>query len=132
RCLLGRTRGRTNLSSDDFDEDEFVRANVVSGVAMVACTYHALRAQLFLLHEDGASAVREALAAEARLPEVLGQFLATDLSFWLALALLLDRSVSPVERAARLAKVDEHIGMLATLSERCPENYERKWLLVSA
>lgn len=127
RCLLGRTRGVTSLSDDGFDE-----ATLASASSVVLFHYQVRRAELLLLHDDPASAARAALAAEERLQSALGTYLATELSFWLALALLLDTKVSPAERAARLVKVDACIAELAALSARSPENYERKWKLAGA
>jgi predicted ATPase/GAF domain-containing protein len=132
RSLLGRTRGRMSLADDDFDEASYVRSMEASGAPGEAFFYHALRTQLSLLHEDFAAAARHALEAEAHRASVAGQFVATDHSFYLSLALLLDRAAAPDERAARLAQVDEHIALLTQRAELCPENYERKWLLVSA
>jgi predicted ATPase/anti-anti-sigma regulatory factor len=133
RCLLGRTRGRLSLSDDAFDEEAFVRAMDAAGAQGVLFWYHAVRAQLCLLHEDLAEAAREALLAEERLGAVAGQFFATDLSFYLCIALLQASRFAPLaERPAMLAKVDTHLARLAAWSERCPENYERRLLLVQA
>ncbi|UQA60706.1 AAA family ATPase [Polyangium aurulentum] len=132
RCLLGRTSGRTSLTDDTFDEASYARSLETSSARREAFLYHALRTQLSLLHEDFPSAARHALEAAARTASIAGQFAATDHSFYFALALLLDRTAAPDERAARLAQVDEHIAVLARSAELCPENFERKWLLVSA
>jgi GAF domain-containing protein len=132
RCLLGRTRGRASLSDDTFDEAAYARAVVEKGAPKEAFVLHGLRTQILLLHEEFSAAAREALEAEACRASVAGQFAATDHSFYLALALLLDCAAAPEERAARLAQVDEHLARLSGLAERCPDNYERKWLLVSA
>ncbi len=132
RCLLGKTRDRTSLSDDTFDADVFVKARIDAGDTSAELWSSVLRAQLFLLHEDFTAAAREALVAEKHLAATEGQFVATDISFWLALSLLLDRSAARATLEARLAKVEVHLAKLSVLAERCPENYERKWLLVAA
>ena len=132
RSLLGRTRAPASLDSGDFDEATFFAADEGAGRARARFYGHARRAELLLLHEDAAGAAREALAATPGLADVEGEFLATDLPVWLALALLLDSTGFPAERASRLARVDVILAVLAALAARCPENYERKWLLVSA
>ncbi|WP_170319558.1 AAA family ATPase [Polyangium spumosum] len=132
RSLLGRTRAPASLEGDDLDEATFLAAHGREGGARARFYWQTRRVELFLLHEDAPSAVREALAAAEGLADVEGEFLATDLPVWLALALLLDTAAFSAERAARLARVDGILAELAALAARCPENYERKWLLVSA
>ncbi|MDC3980640.1 AAA family ATPase [Polyangium jinanense] len=132
RSLLGRTSAPASLDGDDFDEASFFGTDEGAVGARARFYGHARRAELFLLHEDAASAAREALAAAEGLTDVEGEFLATDLPVWLGLALLLDTTALPSARASRLAQVDAILAELSTLAARCPENYERKWLLVSA
>lgn len=132
RCLLGKTRDRTSLSDKNFDAEGFVKSRIDAGDGSAELWYSILRAQLFILHEEFASAARDALVAEKHSDACAGQFVGTDISFWVALSLLLDRSGSRAMHDTRLATVEMHLARLAMLAESCPENYERKWLLVAA
>lgn len=132
RCLLGKTKDRASLSDDTFDAEKFVQNRLVVGDVAAELWYAHLRTQLFILQEEFASAAREALLAEKHHPLCAGQFVGTDLSFWIPLALLLDRSASRTMIDSRMAVVERHFADLATLAERCPENYERRWLLIGA
>ncbi|MBK9262616.1 MAG: AAA family ATPase [Polyangiaceae bacterium] len=132
RCLLGKTRDRTSLSDDTFDAEAFVAARALVGDGSAELWYSVLRAQIFILHEEFGAAARDALVAEKHFAEYEGQFVSTDISFWVALSLLLDRSASRATLDSRLATVETHLARLAVLAEHCPENYERKYLLVAA
>lgn len=132
RCLLGKTRDRVSLSDGTFDADAFVKSRLDAGDASAELWHSLLRVQLFILQEEFASAAREALVAENHFASCAGQFIATDLSFWVPVALLLDRTGSRATMDTRMALVEKHFEQLSQLAERCPENYERKWLLVSA
>jgi len=132
RCLLGKTRDRTSLSDDSFDAESFVQSRVEAGDGSAELWQSILRTQLFILQEEFAAAARDALVAETHLPACTGQFVGTDLCFWVPLALLLDRSAPRGTIDSRLAVVEQHLAQLAALAELCPENYERKWLLVGA
>jgi predicted ATPase/GAF domain-containing protein/anti-anti-sigma regulatory factor len=132
RCLLGKTRDRTNLSDETFDADEFVQSRLRVGDTFAGLWASYLRIQISILQEEFTSAARDALEADELMQVGAGQFVATDLSFWISIALLLDRSASRVTLDTRMAIVDKHYALLASYAERCPENYERKWLLVGA
>jgi hypothetical protein len=132
RCLLGKTQDRLSLSDDSFDAEAYVKSRVEAGDHSAELWQSILRTQLSLLQEEFAAAAREALVAESHFSACKGQFVGTDLSFWVPLALLLDRSASRSMIDMRLATVERHLANLAALAERCPENYERKWLLVCA
>ncbi len=132
KCLLGKTRNRLNLSDDHFDAELFVKNRLDAGDVSAQLWQSILRTQLFILQEEFAAAAREALVAETHDAACEGQFVGTDLSFWVPLALLLDRSASRSTIESRHAIVERHLARLAALAERCPENYERKWLLICA
>ncbi|HRI63238.1 MAG TPA: AAA family ATPase, partial [Polyangium sp.] len=132
RCLLGKTPDKASLSDESFDAEQFVASRLEVGDGSAELWYSILRTQLFILQEEFSAAARDALVAENHVAGCRGQFIATDLSFWIPLALLLDRTASRSMFDTRMAIVERHLAELARLAEHCPENYERKWLLISA
>lgn len=131
RALQGRTDTPLSLSSESFDEDEYVQT--YRGNPFFT-TFHAV-AHLHLCYLMGEH--HEAPRAASRAREVVYQLAGTlwppVFEFWNALTLAANfPTATHEERATHLEEMWKARRSLAVLAENCPDNFLCKSLLVSA
>ena len=131
--LQGRTRGRSSLSDDAFDEDEFL-AKLDEKEQGAAVFYHAMfKLELRYLHGDYPGAALAAEDAEAKSASVLGMYYTTRVPFYGCLALLaLPPAPTPEEGQRRAETIARHKGRIAGLAASSPKNFEHQLLLIEA
>ncbi|UQA56910.1 AAA family ATPase [Polyangium aurulentum] len=135
-ALEGRTRGRTSLDDDAYDEAAH-RAQLAGNPSFgFAWSWlHAVEMQLAYLHGDYAAALAAATeaAASGRASGVSVFHYWTDIPFYAGLALAaLIPSASDEDKARHAAQLAEEQAQIAVWAESCPANYRYKQLLLAA
>jgi predicted ATPase/GAF domain-containing protein/tRNA A-37 threonylcarbamoyl transferase component Bud32 len=131
-CLEGKTKGRTSLSDDAFDEDEFV-ARLGKEEALAFFFVARFRLELRYLHGDFAGALAAAREAEPWSASALGMYAKTEVPFYACLSLLsLPPPAAPEDRARHEEAIARHRSEIADLAAKCPKNYQDKLLLIEA
>jgi predicted ATPase/GAF domain-containing protein len=131
--LMGRTRGRTSLSDDAFDEAAFCAALDEKEQGAALFYYHMFRQELLYLHGSFADAALASEEAEARSVRVFGMYYTTRVPFYASLSLLkLGPAATPEEARRREETVARHRARIADLAALSPANFEHQLLLVDA
>lgn len=132
-ALSGRTRSRTSLSDDDFDEATHLTTAKAQRFGFSVAFFHYAKALLALLYGDDRAVLAEAaLSREAAGTAVFFSF-ATDLVFYEGLALArLYASATVHERERYRVLLHECQAKVEVWAKHCPQNYRHKELLLAA
>jgi PAS domain S-box-containing protein len=133
-ALLGRTRSRSSLSDDDYDEALHLAEMEEAKSFGFAVTYrHTVKLTLLCLYGDHQGALEEAARAEATAGAAAVFHFATDVPFYEGLSLAaLYPSAPAADKERYAARLAERQAQIATWAESCPENYRHKQLLLGA
>lgn len=131
--LQAQTRGPQSLSDESFDEEAFV-ATLQGPTYFVPLYYHyQVKAQVHYLQEDYAQAWAIAQAAEPLSPFAVGSYMLAEASFYICLILAaLYPEATEAARTEYMATIEQHRAKLGRWAESGPENFQHKYLLVSA
>ncbi|WP_437597959.1 AAA family ATPase [Sorangium sp. So ce590] len=131
--LTGRTRSRSTLSDDSFDEESLVATLGQPGMTMAAAWYYTVKMQLFALYEEYDKALEMARLEEAQNAIGNGTYAETDRLFFLCLVYCgLYPTRSAAEQRAFAELLAGHQRKLAEWAESCPENFLHRKLLIEA
>jgi predicted ATPase/GAF domain-containing protein/anti-anti-sigma regulatory factor len=132
-ALTGRTNALCSLSSEQFDEAEFLEEAERSRLTYVVCLYYTVKTQLLYLYGDHAGALAMAREGESRLVSSMGFYYTTVLAFYMALtllALLPDKDAG--EQARRAEELARCMAKVETWATGCRANFEHKRTLLLA
>ena len=125
RNLLGRTEDTRSLSGEGWDEAEILDTLRSGGSAILGCYYHTTRCTLHVVYGRFGEAALDAERAEATGAGRDGQFFATQLAFFGAIARL-----GAGEPEGDVLAAYRH--RLLALADACPESFLAMHLAVSA
>nr|QDA77046.1 protein kinase [Jahnella sp. MSr9139] len=133
-CLTGRTRSRTSLSDDGFEEGAFLARLEEQGHGLAVFYVHLFRLQIHQLHGDHAGALAAAEEAERWSASATGLYPVTRLHFHACLArVALSRAAPTPEARQRHAEAAaRHKAEIAALAEAAPMNFRHQLLLIEA
>jgi PAS domain S-box-containing protein len=134
RALRGLTPELSLFNHADFDETQFERHLAADdGLAMSACWYWTRKLQAYVLADELDSAISAASRAESLLWTSPGFLVVADFHFYAALARASYYGVSPGDdRSILLGKLKAHQRQIRAWAENCVENFQNRYLLVSA
>jgi predicted ATPase/GAF domain-containing protein/tRNA A-37 threonylcarbamoyl transferase component Bud32 len=131
--LKGRTRGRTSLSDEGFDEESFVAALDENEHAHHLFLYHLTKLTLHGLHGEPEAAAAAAEEAERRLMSAIGMYNTTRLHFHACLSLLaLSDTEDTAARERRGAAISHHRSKIAALAAESPQTFKHQLVLIEA
>lgn len=132
-ALLGRTKGKTSLSDDTVDEEDFVRAMLSRALQTPIHWYYIFKAELLYLFGEYREASRLLARSAAMLDVSLGHIQIGDHHFFhaLVLAALHDHSPATEQKKYR-RQLKKCRKALAGLTSTCAANSQHKLLLVDA
>ncbi|XYH98616.1 AAA family ATPase [Sorangium sp. So ce1128] len=131
--LRGRTRSRSSLSDETFDEEAFAGALSHPMMVLAADWYYTVKLELATLYEDHETALAMARLGDSKSVNRSTAHAETDRIFFLCLAccgLRSTRTAAEQEEPIELLAKGQH--KLAELADSCPENFLHKKLLVEA
>jgi predicted ATPase/GAF domain-containing protein/tRNA A-37 threonylcarbamoyl transferase component Bud32 len=131
--LEGRTRSRTSLSDQSFDEERFVATLDDKNQRVVLFHYYVLKLQGHLLYGEIEAALAVTEKAEQASESAVGSYLLTRFDFYACLALLsLPAAETAEEGERREAAIARHRAKLAGFAATCPKNFQHQLLLIDA
>lgn len=132
-CLRGKTRSRTSLSDDSFDEIAWLEKARQTGQTSAVFLYHLRRLELSVLHADHETALSMAALAEEVMGSVPGIHWVTDLYFYASLAKAARYPDADEAEKARLASsIAGYQEKIAAFEGHCPANEAHRRALVAA
>ena len=131
--LTGHTRGPGELDDDSFDAAACLARITAASFGCGIAFHHIIGLILGVMNGRPQAALAAAEAARGVLGAVMAMPIEATFYTFEALAIAADaRTRGEAERAAALARMQEHLGKLALWARHCPENFEHKLLLVRA
>lgn len=131
--LEGRTRSRSSLSDDGFDEDRFLAELDETDSGIILFYYHVLKMELHCFHGEHEAALAAAEKAEHASASAAGLYHTVRLRFIACLSLLaLPVAETPEEEQRREVAVAGHRDKIASVAAHCPGNFQHQLLLLDA
>jgi predicted ATPase/signal transduction histidine kinase len=131
RCLQDRTYQRAGYDDDAFSEEEYLES--IRESPLVVCEYQVLRIQTSYLLGEIADALELSRVAGENFQLVRPFLMGIDYIFYTALTLAAYHPQAPSsEKNSVLTRLKEHLHLLDTWAQDCPENFRQRHLLVAA
>jgi predicted ATPase len=129
----GRTKGRLDLSDDQFDEAEYEQMLQDQGNYFVSCFLWTYKAQICFQHGEYEKALAYADKAEENVGSGAGLYFTTELCLFTALicAAVYD-SASDEQKPKLRERVKTQLDQMKTWASCCAHNFEQKALLMEA
>ncbi|WNG37678.1 AAA family ATPase [Archangium violaceum] len=131
RCLQARTHQRAGFDDDTFSEEEYLES--IRKSPLVVCEYQVLRIQTSYLLGEIADALELSRVVGENFQLVRPFLMGIDYIFYTALTLAAYHPEAPSsEKNSVLSQLEEHLNLLDTWAQDCPENFRHKHQLVAA
>lgn len=132
-ALTGLTDNCLSFSDASFDEDKFEKQLMASNVESITALYYVIKLQLAYLFENYTESLKEAIQSEQYLPSALGVLYSTDHSFYYSLTLAaLFPTADLWDKKRYWTMLKKNQKKMKQWSENCAENFQHKYLLVTA
>ena len=130
-ALMGRTKGPTSLSDEQFDEEALVAMFEKTGSRVGLAIYHTVKAILCYLGEDHPMALKHVTEAEQR-SAFSGTPFVVEICFFSFLIRAALFPTAGAERKARRKLMRKALRRMRGWATHCPENFEQRHLLMEA
>ncbi|XYH98762.1 AAA family ATPase [Sorangium sp. So ce1128] len=131
--LEGRTRSRSSLSDDSFDEDRFLAELDETDSGAILFRYHVFKVELHCFHGEHKAALAAAEKAEHASASAAGTYHTVRLRFVACLSLLaLPAAETAEEEQRREAAIAGHRDKIASVAAHSPKNFQHQLLLLDA
>ena len=128
KCLRGNTFALNSLSSQEFDENKAVEHFKKINFKTLLAYYYIYKLQICYIHEYYSEAIEHAIDAKNYLPNIKGNILESEWTFYYALSLFKRSSGLILERDIVLLREFEN--SFKIWSELCSENFLAKYLII--
>lgn len=124
---------KTAFCRDGFDEAQYVSSLQTEGTSYKRYMYHFYKSLAHLMYGNYAEAAQLLSEAEQWMESVSGQVLVSQHVFMHALSLTkLYEHANRREQLRYAKKIKAHLKKMKTWADNCPENFQHKYLLMSA
>lgn len=124
---------QTVFCRDSFDETQYVDSLQAEGTSYKRYMYHFYKSMVHLMYGNYEEASKLLSEAEQWMESVSGQVLVSQHVFMHALALTkLYKRVNRREQIRYAKKIKTHLKKMKSWAAHCPENFQHKYLLMSA
>lgn len=131
--LLGQTSNCEVFSNGEISEGQYLDRCAERGSFLAICGYQILKCQVLYLYGKYAEALSYAVEAEKKLGFASGTIIVAEHNFYYSLTLTaLYPQASKCDRPKYLRKLKSNQKQMKIWADRCPENFEHKYLLVAA
>ncbi|MEM7180843.1 MAG: AAA family ATPase, partial [Spirochaetota bacterium] len=130
-CLLGKTRDKLSLNTENFDEEKYVQEINQEGEGQMNW-YHTNKAKIFFLYGEYEKALEMLKIANEKMVYSFATIVTAEQNFYHSLTLCALMKKNPSKRIVYLAKVSLNQTFLKIWSISAPENFLHKYYLVKA